>query len=399
MSGFATKSIHAGDPARALGASVSNSIVTSVNFYANADAVSFSAPDMNESAPLFYARWGNPTVNLLEQRLAELERGAAAVAFGSGMAAISAVFLGCLRSGDHLVISDVCYAGAAELAGHILPRYGIDVTFVDTSQVDAVERAIRPGKTKLVHIETPANPLLRLSDIRAIADVCHSARVRLSVDSTIATPVATKPIELGADFVIHSLTKYMCGHGDAQGGAVIARDPEAAADLRQHSLIHHGGVLSPFSAWLILRGIETLSARMHFHEHNARAVASFLSEESSVGVVHWPGLDAHPQAELAKRQMANFSGLLSFTVKRDATKAARRFSDKLRVVSYAVSLGITKSVLFYISTDEMLRTSFDKMDAKGVERYRAAAGEGLFRLSVGLENPDDLISDLEQALA
>jgi cystathionine gamma-synthase/methionine-gamma-lyase len=319
----------------------------------------FSAVDMTDTTPNFYTRWSNPTVALLEGRLAAMERGAGAVCYATGMAAIAALFLSRLNAGDHLVLSDICYAG---VACETLPRFGIAVTPVDTADLHIVSQAIRPGVTRLLHIETPVNPILKLSGIAALAAMAHQAGAELSVDSTIATPVSTQPIALGADYVVHSLTKFICGHGDTLGGAVVARDRERLRQLRQGALVHQGAALNPFAAWLIARGLETLPARMRLHEANARAVADFLRTHPKVAAVYWPGLDSHPQTALARRQMQNFSGLMAFTTKRDGMELARRIAERLRIFAYAVSLGKTTSLLFYLPTNEILRTSF-RLDA------------------------------------
>jgi len=216
------------------------------------------------------------------------------------------------------------------------------------------------------------------------------------VDSTIATPIGTNPLALGADFVCHSLTKYLCGHGDALGGAVIGRADHIAA-LRKEGLIHLGAALSPWSAYLILRGIETLPLRMEKHETNARAIAEWLDAHPKVRRVNWPGLASHPQADLARRQMRNFSGLMSFSVKSGTAGMARQLAERLKLVSFAVSLGKTKSLCFYIPTDDILRSSFELTGVPEAQ-FRDWAGEGLFRVSVGLENPAELIADFEQAL-
>ncbi|PWR22061.1 trans-sulfuration enzyme family protein [Zavarzinia compransoris] len=393
----ATLALHGAGGERRAGSPVSPSITVATSFHADPAGIGFSANDLAGTPPPFYTRWGNPTVAELESRLALLEGGAGAVAFASGMAAISGLFLSVLGAGDHLVLSDVCYAGVAELAQDILPRYGIEVTLVDTGDTAAVAAAIRPGITRLVHAETPANPILRLSDIAALAGVAHAAGALLSVDSTIATPIATRPLALGADFVVHSLTKYICGHGDALGGIVVAARAGDLTEIRNGALIHHGAALSPFAAWAILRGLETLVPRLRLHEENARAVANFLENHPAVGHVLWPGLDSHPQAALARRQMANFSGLLSFTVTGDGRALAARMAADLRVASYAVSLGKTKSLIFYIPTEDILRSSF-RLAGRAADNYRAAAGDGVFRLSVGLEGAADLIADLDRVL-
>lgn len=389
-----TQSIHAGLPAARSGEPVLSPLVPASSFYAHPDDTGFSANDLSDSAPHFYTRWSNPTAQALEARLAALDGGEAALSFASGMSAITGLLLNRLKAGDHLVLSNVCYAGVAEFAHDGLPKLGISVTAVDTSDPANVAAAIRP-ETKLVHIETPANPILRLSDISAIAGIVRAAGAELSVDSTMATPVATKPLELGADFVVHSLTKYACGHGDALGGAVIGQ-ADAIADLRKTSLIHLGAALNPFAAWLILRGLETLPIRMKAHEENACAVSAFLENHPRVKRVYWPGLKSHPQHELAIRQMRNFSGMVSF-VADDGPALARRFADRLKTVAYAVSLGKTRSLLFHIPTDDLLASSFH-LDGHDAAAYRDWTGEGTFRLSVGIENADDIIADLDAAL-
>jgi cystathionine gamma-synthase/methionine-gamma-lyase len=310
------------------------------------------------------------------------------------MAAISGLFLHKLKAGDHLVLSDVCYAGVAELAHETLPKLGIAVTTVDTSDLQAVADALRPS-TRLVHVETPANPTLRLADIEAIAAIAHAGGAELSVDSTMATPIATQPLALGADFVVHSLTKYACGHGDALGGAVIG-GRVALERLRNEALIHFGAALNPFAAWLILRGLETLPLRMAAHEANAAAVTPFLEGHPRVTRVLWPGAASHPQHDLARRQMRNYSGMVSFSAE-DGPALARRFAERLKIVAYAVSLGKTRSLLFYIPSDDIIRSSF-RLDAAAVRNYKEWTGEGTFRLSVGLEAPADIIRDLKQVL-
>jgi cystathionine gamma-synthase len=393
--GEATLAIHGAEAGRALGQPVATPPVLATSYFTHPDAVGFSASDLTADAPHFYTRWSNPTLELLERRLALLEGGEAAVSFASGMAAIVTLFHDRLEAGDHLLLSNVCYAGVSEYAHHALPRHGIAVTAVDTSRPEAVAAAMRKN-TRLVHIETPANPILRLTDIAAIAKLAHAGNAELSVDSTIATPIATRPLELGADYVCHSLTKYVCGHGDALGGAVVG-SAERMAGLRRDGLIHMGGALSPFSAYLILRGMETLPLRMERHEQNARKVAEFLAGHAKVRRVLWPGLRTHPGFDIAARQMRNFSGLLSFSLKAGSAAAARQLAERLEVVSYAVSLGAAKSLCFYIPTDDILRSSFP-LGAADEAAYREQAGEGVFRLSVGLEDAADIIADLDRAL-
>lgn len=371
-------------------APVTPDIVLATSFHTHPDLIGFSANDLTHEAPHFYTRWSNPTVAALEAKLAQLEDGEAGLCFASGMAAISALFLTQLRSGDHLILSEVCYAGVAELALDILPKFGIAVSAVDTADPGNVTAAVRP-ETRLIHIETPANPILTLTDIAAIAGVARSCGAKLSVDSTLATPIATRPLSLGADFVVHSLSKYHCGHGDAIGGAIVGRLADLA-EIRKEALIHHGGCLSPFAAWLILRGVETLEARMAIHERNAGIVARFLESHPKVERTYWPGLTSHPQHELASRQMSNFSGMVTFSVG-NGMDLARRLAESAETFTYAVSLGKTKSLIFYIASDDIVRSSYHLTPAS-TARYKDWIGDGAFRISVGLEDPVRLVEEL-----
>jgi cystathionine gamma-synthase/methionine-gamma-lyase len=385
----------AGEAPDAAHGAIGTPIAQATSYVVKPGLVGFSAADMTEAQPYFYSRWASPTVRVLEERLADLDDGEDAVCFASGMAAVSGLLFHLLRAGDHAVVSEICYAGVAELAANGLRRAGVEVTFADLSDLAEVRAAVRPG-TRLVWAETPVNPTLRLADVEALAGIAHAAGALLAVDSTIATPFGLRPLELGADFAVHSLTKYAGGHGDALGGAVIGRRAAAAA-LRQDALVHHGGVLSPNAASLILRGLATLPLRMRAHEEGARKVAAWLEGHPRVRRVLYPGLGSHPQAALARRQLRNCSGLLSFVA--DGGEAlSRQIADRLRLVLYAVSLGKHRSLVYYLPTEDLLRTSFPLRGEKA-ERFRALAGDGLFRLSVGLEDPGEIIADLERALA
>jgi cystathionine gamma-synthase/methionine-gamma-lyase len=369
-------------------------IVQATSFVVTPGEVGFSAADMREEQPYFYGRWASPTVRVLEQRLADLDEGEDAVCFASGMAAVSGLLLHLLGKGDHAIVSDVCYAGVAELSQGVLRRLGIEITFADLSDLAEVRGALRPN-TRLVYAETPVNPTLRLADVEALAEIAHGARAALAVDGTIATPFGLQPLALGADYVLHSLTKYACGHGDALGGVVIGRRA-AMASLRQDALVHLGAAMSPSSASLILRGLVTLPLRMRAHEEGALAVAEFLERHPRVRRVLYPGLASHPQAALARRQLRNTSGLLAF-VADGGEELARRLAERLRLVLYAVSLGKHRSLVYYLPTEDLLRTSF-RLEGEKATRFRALAGEGLFRLSVGLEAPEEIVADLVQAL-
>ena len=395
-SGMRTTAIHAGEaPDPATGASAPNIVMSST--YVVDEPAGFSAHDLTEDSPYLYSRWANPTVAMLEAKLAALEGTETAAAFASGMAAASAIFLGTLSSGDHCIISDVCYAGVAELARDTLPRFGIDVTLVDMSDLEAVAAAFGP-RTKLVHMESPANPIMRLTDIAAVAKLAHDHGARVSCDATFASPIATRPAALGVDYVMHSATKYLGGHGDAVGGIVAGR-AELIRPLVTEATIHGGGVMSPFNAWLIARGMATLPIRMRAHEETSLAVAAWLEAHPRVSRVMYPGLQSHPQHDLARSQMDNFSGMMAFQVGDRATgdAVAARMTSDLQVIHYAVSLGHHRSLIFWMPTDDLLASSF-RLDATGAESFRRYAGDGIFRFSVGLEDAEDLIADLDRVL-
>jgi len=393
--GDRTKAIHAGEaPDTATRASAPN-IVMSTTFTVEADT-GFSVEGLSDNDPWIYTRWGNPTVGQLEEKLAALEGAEAAVAFASGMSAISSLLLHLLRAGAHAVVSDVAYAALSEMTNEMLPSLGIQITKVNASVLEDVKAAVRPD-TKLVYIETPCNPLLRLTDIKAVAAIAHSVGALLAVDSTFATPAATKPLLLGADFVVHSLTKYLGGHGDALGGVVLG-SKEALLPLRKKTAVRLGGSLSPFNAWLIMRGLATFPLRMRAHQENALAIASWLEKHPAISRVIYPGLPSHPQHELALRQMNNFSGMLTFRTVEDGRAAARRIAARLRIIHYAVSLGHHRSLLFYLGSKELFETTF-RFDTEAQRRsWYDFAGDGVFRFSVGLEDPADLIADLDEAL-
>jgi len=392
--GEQTKAIHAGEiPDPVTKASAPN-LVMSTTFVVDADA-GFSVEGFEESDTWIYTRWGNPTINQLELKLAALEQAETAIAFASGMGAITALLFHLLKAGDHIVISDVTYAALTEMTNELIPELNIEVSKVDTSDLEAIHHAIKPN-TKLIYIETPCNPLLRLTDIEAVAAIAHKAGVKLAVDSTFATPIATKPLLLGADFVIHSLTKYLGGHGDALGGAILGSKADLSP-LRKKTAIRLGGVISPFNAWLIMRGIATLPIRMRVHEENALKVANYLEQHPKVKKVIYPGLPSHPQYELAKRQMKNFSGIITFQVE-DGGEQAKIFVEKLQIIHYAVSLGHHRSLIFYLNSKDLLESSFKFNTPGQLASWNSFAGEGIFRFSIGLEDADDLIADLEQAL-
>lgn len=393
--GERTRAVHAGEGIDPTTRASSPNLVMSATF-ARDHVGGFSALNRTENDGFSYARVGNPTVAQLAEKLAALEHAEAALCFASGMAASHALMAGRLSAGDHLVISDTNYVGTAELVRDSLPRWGIEVSPVDTSDASEVEAAIG-ARTKMLWIETPANPIMRLSDIAALADLAHGRGVEdVVVDSTFASPIATRPLDLGADFVVHSLTKYIGGHGDAMGGAVLGRAGDLDA-LNLEAMVHYGGVLSPFNAWLILRGAATLPLRMKAHEETALEVARFLEAHPGVSRVLYPGLASHPQHHLARRQMTNFSGMMTFQTREDGRAVAERMIDGLEIIHYAVSLGHHRSLIYWIPTGMLMESTF-RLAPAAEARYRAFAGDGVFRFSVGLEDPADLCADLDEIL-
>jgi methionine-gamma-lyase len=393
---FETLAVHAGESADPTTGAMRLPIQMATTFKLPKFGIKlFDALMMDSDRPPFaYTRWGNPTLRALEDRLAALEGAEAAVVTASGMAAISALVLTFLSGGDHLIASEVCYAGAVELFGLHLPRFGIEVSLVDTSDLEQVRAALR-SNTKIVYVETPANPILRIADISALAGLAHEAGALLAVDSTWAGPSLQRPLALGADFVLHSLTKYLNGHGDALGGAVLGKTADVQR-LRKEMLVHLGGALSPFNAWLIARGLVTLPMRMKQHCQNALQVARFLESHPKVERVFYPGLESHPHHALAARQMSDFGGMLTFRLK-DGLGAAITLAEKVKLFSYATSLGHAHSLLFYYPADLYIDAMPFYTDEQK-RRIREWTGEGIIRASIGLESANDLIRDLDRAL-
>ena len=394
--GLQTVAVHAGEaPDPATGASAPP-IHMSSTFCVEAPA-GFSAHDLGPDSPYLYARWSNPTVDMLEGKIAALDGAEACLATASGMAAATAIFFTFLSAGDHVVVSDVSYAGVAELARDTLPRMGIEVSLVDLSDPANLANAMREN-TKLVHAESPVNPITRLTDLAAVAKIAHEGGALLSCDCTFASPIGQRAIELGVDLVMHSATKYIGGHGDAVGGTVSGR-ADLIKRMRIEAGIHHGGIMSPFNAWLIARGAATLPLRMRAHQEGALKVAEWLEAHAGVTRVLYPGLASHPQHDLAKRQMKNTSGMIAFQVG-DAARGralAERMIEKLEMVHYAVSLGHHRSLIFWMDTTGLLASSF-RLEGAQAEAYRAYADDGIFRLSIGLEDAEDIIADLARAL-
>lgn len=392
----ATRALDAGLVPDPVTGAIAPNLVPSVNNIFTPGTAGFSAEgaDLTDQ-PFLYARWTNPTVRALEDRLAGLECAEDALATATGVAAAAAVFLTLLKSGDHLIVSEVCYAGVYELATRVLPDLGIAVTPADLTDPAAVRGALRP-ETRLIHAETPCNPILRLTDLAALSALARETGVLLSVDSTLATPVITRPLDHGADLVIHSLTKFMNGHGDALGGAVIGRK-DLISRIRSRAGVYLGASLSAQNAWLILRGLDTLFPRMRTACETAGVLADWLAQHPAVARVTWPGAADHPQRALAVRQMALGGAMIAFQTGEDPAAVARRMADRFRILHYAFSLGHQRSICVHIGSDEIQRSTF-RMEGAALSRWTDWAGDGVFRLSVGLEDPTDLIADLARAL-
>ncbi len=328
-----------------------------------------------------YARSDNPNRRALEETLAELEGGAAAAAFGSGMAAVAALFH-TLQSGDHVILPDDTYFGVRKLVTTMLARWGLQYSMIDMTDLAAVKAGIRPN-TKLVWVETPSNPMLKVSDIAAIAEIAHEAGARCGVDATWATPILQHSLALGADYAVHSTTKYLGGHSDLLGGVVIAKENDAWWERIREQQETGGAIPSGFDSWLLLRGIRTLPYRMRGHCANAMQVAQFLADHPKVHTVHYPGLESHPGHAIAKRQMDDFGGMLSVQVNGGAN-SADIVAANTKLFWRATSLGGVESLIEHRAP---------------VEGEGTATPQDLLRVSVGLENADDLIEDLAQALA
>ncbi|WP_110111422.1 bifunctional cystathionine gamma-lyase/homocysteine desulfhydrase [Bacillus sp. CGMCC 1.16541] len=333
-----------------------------------------------------YSRTGNPTRHALEELIADVEGGKAGFAFGSGMAAITAVMM-LFNSGDHVILTDDVYGGTYRVMTKVLNRVGINSTFVDTSNLDNIEKEIRPN-TKAIYIETPTNPLLKITDIEGAAQIAKKHRLLTIVDNTFSTPYWQNPIEQGADIVLHSATKYLGGHSDVVAGLVVVNDKQLAQDLHfvQNST---GGVLGPQDSWLLMRGMKTLGIRMEEHEENTRKVVEFLTNHPKVTKVYYPGLKSHPNHELAKKQGRGFGGMVSFDV--GSEEAADQLLNSVRYFTLAESLGAVESLISVPARMTHASIPADRRQELGIT-------DGLVRISVGLEDVEDLIEDLASAM-
>ena len=343
-----------------------------------------------EEAGYIYTRLGNPTTTVLENKIAALEEGEAAVATSSGMGAISSTLWTVLKAGDHVVTDKTLYGCTFALMCHGLTRFGIEVTFVDTSNLDEVKNAMKEN-TRVVYLETPANPNLKIVDLEALSKLAHTnPNTLVIVDNTFATPYMQKPLKLGADIVVHSVTKYINGHGDVIAGLVVT-NKELADQIRFVGLKDMtGAVLGPQDAYYIIRGMKTFEIRMERHCKNAKKVVEFLNKHSKIERVYYPGLETHPGHEIAKKQMKDFGAMISFELK-GGFEAGKTLLNSLKLCSLAVSLGDTETLIQHPAS--MTHSPYTKE-----EREAAGITDGLVRLSVGLENVEDIIADLEQGL-
>ena len=379
--GFSTKQIHAGvEPDAETG-----SILTPIY-----QSTTFVQPSVDEylSKGYSYSRSGNPTVRALERKLAVLEEGFDCTCYATGMAAIQVVMQACLNAGDHAIISDVAYGGTYRLSTKVFSRFGVEFSFVNTADEAAVEAAVRPN-TRLILTETPANPNLKLTDIQAVSEIARARGIPHAVDNTFLTPFYQQPLALGADISIHSTTKYFDGHNATVGGAVIAAT-EALDEAIRFIQNASGVIMSPWVAWLTLQGIKTLSIRMERQSANALAIAKYLESHPKVSQVAYPGLLSFPQHDLARQQATGFGAMLWFDVQ-GGVSAGKRLMDSVRLCTLAENLGSVETLVTHPVT-------MTHADVEKAERERVGISDGLVRLSVGLEDVEDLIADLDQAL-
>jgi methionine-gamma-lyase len=381
--GFHTKAVHTGNGVDNHTGAVKRPI-TMANSYKllyDPTGINWSSSDKN-----IYTRNGGANQHYLEEKIASFEGAQDAIVFASGVGALSGLFWTLLKSGEHVIFSSVAYIAVYRLLNELFnDKFKVETSIVDTTDLEAVKAAVRPN-TKLIHIETPGNPTLSISDIKAIADIAHKNNALLSVDNTLASPFNQRPIELGADFSIESLTKYINGHGDAMGGSISGKK-EHLDIIRYQSQVNLGATISPFNAWLIMRGAATFPLRMRQHNENALAVAQFLEKEPFVSFVSYPGIKSHRNYDTALKQMnPGFGGMISFALKRNRD-AHNKFVSKLKIITSAVSLGHDASLIVYIGAKDERQYLYPK-----------EFHNGFFRMSAGIEDADDIIRDIETAI-
>ena len=385
---FDTVEVHAGEPRDTYGSLIPPIYQTSTFYFDSTDDAVEACGDYAES--FAYSRITNPSLDYMEQKLAALEHGKGAVSYASGMGAVAGALFAALKCGDHVIFTKAKYSGTEDITSDWLPRFGIEHDSFQADHLEELEPLIKPN-TKVIYVETPANPTMVLVDLAEVAKIAHRHGAEVFVDNTFATPYNTNPLDLGVDVVIHSLTKYIGGHGDLLGGAVISNDTEFLRQCRLGTLMHFGAVMAPFTAFLVCRGMKTLGVRMRQHNENALKIARWLEADPRIETVRYPFLESNPQYDIAKKQMRGGGGMISFDVK-GGLEAGKKFINSLKLCTLAVSLGDTETLVEQAAA--MTHTMIPK-------EVREAAGitDGMIRMSVGLEDPDDIIADLDQALS
>lgn len=385
--GFTSKLVHAGGIQDSLGSAVTPIYQTSTFSFRDADhgAKCFSG----EEKGYIYTRIGNPNIEELEKTLAELENGFGGVATSSGMAAVNTVYLALLGAGDHMVSSNAVYGPSRGVMETLYPKFGIEYSFVDTTKLENIEQAIQPN-TKLLFLETPANPTMGITDLVAAAQLAHKHNILVCVDNTFSSPYLQRPLDLGVDIVLHSMTKFINGHADIVGGILVAKEKKVYDKLR-YVMVNVGFNMDPHQAWLTRRGLKTLSIRIDKAQENTKQVAVFLENHPKVEWVLYPGLKSHPQYELAKRQMDGPGAMISFGVK-GGLEAGKKVMNNVQLALLAVSLGGIETLVQHPASMTHSKLSKEAREAAGIS-------DGLIRLSVGIEDVDDIIDDLEQALS
>ena len=385
--GFNSLLIHGGVEADPLGSATVPIYQTSTFAFRNADegARRFAGEDDG----YIYTRLGNPTIATLERQIAILEKGFGGVAVASGMAAVSTIYIAFLKAGDHIVSTAAVYGPSRGIMESYFRKFGVESTYLSTADLDAVRAAIRPN-TRMLYVETPTNPTMELSDIRALSAIAREHKLVLVVDNTFSSPYLQRPIEMGADIVFHSMTKFINGHADIVAGMIVARDEEFYKAVRQ-AMIGMGGNMDPHQAYLVLRGVKTLALRVQRAQENAQQVAEYLESHPKVAWVKYPGLKSHPQHELAKKQMDGPGAMISFELK-GGLKAGKVLMNNVRLALLAVSLGGIETLIQHPASMTHSKMAKEKREAAGIS-------DGLVRFSVGIEDLKDIIADLEQALA
>ena len=387
--GVATECIHAGKRPNTYGALCTPIYQsTTFSFQSTDDAAATFSMTRDIQEHFVYSRTSNPNTTVVERKIAALEHGTDAVAFGSGMGAIAGTFLSLANAGDHILCSNTLYSGTHHLLKSTLVRFGVEVTSVDTTDLSAVEKAIRPN-TKIMYVETPANPTMEITDLAGIAEIAKKHNILSISDNTFASPYLCNPLDHGMDIVVHSCSKYICGHGDAVSGVVVTKDSSLAKKIRMEGLTHIGSVMAPHTASLLERGLKTLGLRMEQHCKNALAVAQWLEQQPWIAAVHYPYLPSDPGYTMAKKQIRGGSGVVSFEVAA-GLEGGKALMNHLQLCTIAVSLGDCETLLEHPASMTHASVSKTEREAEGIT-------DGLIRMSVGLENVEDIIADLEQA--